>query len=283
MTDAIVTAGDVAARALAELAPLTGPSITDRLNSDLADANFASCTYSKEFVSLLQIARNAAARQRSTQVKLHHIALALIWHPNAGKELADLLDSDAESIAVGCTIAPLTLGVLSGSAAQIGHAVGAVRWIGAAGNIARNRRDDAELQPSDLIKVLRSKVAHPEIAATLMKAARNGLERRDFILGPRPSESKPIQDAYADPIMFIDLVDKRQASNLLTGMERVQQQLELIDHRVSAINDALPRPPSALQLSAVVLSVLALGVAAGLVLSNAPALLMSQASSSSTR
>jgi hypothetical protein len=305
MTEAIVTARDVPAHARVTSELVDGKVITERLDAALASDGSVNCTYSKAFIVLLQNAWNAASHQRSTQVKLHHIALALIWDPEAGQEFAEILEYDAASVAVGCTIDPLTLGVLRDNTAILGPAVGTVRWISAARDIALERAGDNELRPSDLVEALRSNTGDPTVLAALKKAARNGFERRDVILGPRPSNAAPLHSAYRDPVQFIDDVDNRRTSGLLTAIEALQQlqstasieqkqslaglesvvneRLSLIDRRIqpiepvmnklgaiekqiAAVDAALPRPPTVGRLATIVIAVVALGVAAGLAL-----------------
>src|SRR5262249_43470664 len=79
----------------------------------------------------------------------------------------------------------LSLGLLQRDEGIVDPAVDAVRWLGAAVDLAVKRGKQSELQPEDLVRVVQEDAIHRSVRTHLRAAARLGVFRRDAVLGQR--------------------------------------------------------------------------------------------------
>ena len=308
MAQDVVTARDVAA----PTGVAHGLPDTQRISEILTDALGSRTTYSPAVQSLFQQAWAVAAHRQSRLVTVYHLAYALVFnHREAGTEMAEYLGSDVDAFAVGCILQLMPLGVSTGDADVVPPAVGTVRWLTVAVELARRRNRPAELLPQDLVRAVLDDALDPSERDALRRAARVGKARHDTVLGPKSVPS--ISAAPSSPSAIIqhmeeverghsqgsevgellalfgefeqrygaDVADQKQArarvealiDRRLASMEQralpiedVMSKLATIDRRVVAVEQALPRPPSSARLAAAIVTVIALGGAAGVVL-----------------
>lgn len=293
MTQDVVTARDVAAPDEVALQFHNAQLICNELDGALPKNRRTA--YSEPVRSLFQVAWAAASHRRNVQVTVYHLAYALVRsHPEAGRELADCLGTDAESFAVGCVLRFLTLGVSTGDRDIVPPAVDAVRWLGEGVALALMRGEHSEFLPTDLVRAIQGNTIHRSVRDHLNRAARSGAARRDAILGPRSVPSIPTAPPTPDNIiehikevetgraeLLEDLAPRStdevaEQKQLLASADR---RLALIEQRTQAIDAAISRlekidrrlegptrPPSGARLAAAIIGVLTLGVAVGLAL-----------------
>lgn len=201
MAQDLVTAKDVAVHADDAFRFQDAQLICEKLDEALAFERFNRTSYSPSVQHLFQQAWAVAAHKSSRQVTIHHLAYALVFnHPDDGKKLAEYLTTDVDSLALGCILQILPLGVSTGDAAILPPAVGTVRWVGHAVSLARATGRRSELLSEHLVEAVLGSVLPDQERAALRKAVRVGHARHGVVLGPRlvklmavpPSSSRDI-------------------------------------------------------------------------------------------
>lgn len=307
MSQDVVTARDVAAPAGA----VHALPDAQRICEILTDALGSRTAYSPAVQTLFQQAWAVAAHKRSSRVTVFHLAYALAFdQPEAGKEMAECLGTDVDAFAVGCVLQIMPLGVSTGDADIVPPAVGTVRWISEAVDLARRRSRPPELQPQDLVRAVLDDALPASERDALRRAARVGNARHDTVLGPKSLPSLAAPSSPRDIIQHLEEVEKghsdgSEVGELLTlfgafeqrhdadvadqkqararvealiesrptrieqhmmPVDDVMAKLDAIERRVTAVEQALPRPPSGARLAAAIVAVMLLGGAAGLAL-----------------
>ena len=203
MAQDVVTARDVAA----PTGVAHGLPDTQRISEILTDALGSRTTYSPAVQSLFQQAWAVAAHRQSRLVTVYHLAYALVFnHREAGTEMAEYLGSDVDAFAVGCILQLMPLGVSTGDADVVPPAVGTVRWLIVAVELARRRNRPAELLPQDLVRAVLDDALDPSERDALRRAARVGKARHDTVLGPKSVPS--ISAAPSSPSAIIQHMEE---------------------------------------------------------------------------
>jgi len=290
MTQDVVTAKDVAAPATETLRLQDAQLICDKLDEALAKEAreakeaFRRTGYSEPTKAVFRLVWAVASHKHSRQVTVFHLAYALACsQPEAGRELAECLEGDAGSFPVGCFLKLMSLGLLQRDEGIVDPSVDAVRWLKAAVALAVKRGTQSKLQPEDLVRVIQEDAIPLTVRTHLRAAARLGVFRRDAVFGqalpqlPAAAPASPpeivkhmqeIEKGGADSGLTVDI------TNLIKLFDDFEDRYsaDVDDHKQAltrieaSIGGRLPRAPSGAGLTAAIVAVLALGVAAGLAL-----------------
>ncbi len=228
MTQEVVTAIDVAAPTDSGIELPDAENICDRLDEAFSRDGFQRATYSEDAKILFQQAWAVAAHKQNTQVTIYHLAFALVFHfPEVGNRLAECLGTDVDSIAIGCTLRILPLGVAPGEAAVLAPAIATVRWVGQAAAVTNDRGTGSELLPDDLVRaILDERLSTADVGA-LRSAARAGKARRETVLGQR--EAPSIADAAETSRDIISHMEDIESGQPLSGATDVSEVLAFLE------------------------------------------------------